>query len=73
MLELFGLILSNLEYTKFLAYLYNFYYQNMKRIKPEESIKLNGNKELYIYPLTPHVLKFKYVKPQNFKDGTSVE
>ena len=25
------------------------------------------------YPLTPDVLKFEYVKPQNFKYGTTVE
>ena len=25
------------------------------------------------YPLMTHVLKFEYVKPQNFKYGTTVE
>ena len=25
------------------------------------------------YPLTPDVLKFEFVKPQNFKYGTTVE
>ena len=48
-------------------------FRGKMRVWRESTSTSPSGRHLGHYPLMTHVLKFEYVKPQNFKYGTTVE